>query len=69
MSNPQQPELRRSGHTPVDQDHAKETASTDALDAGGGVAPVPPGNEPGHHPPVEQDKPTGPPPSPDAGNA
>jgi hypothetical protein len=26
--------------------------------------PVPPDNEPGHHPPVEQDKPVGPPPGP-----
>lgn len=69
MPNPQQPELRRSGHTPVDDDHAEETASATGLGGAGGVAPIPPDNEPGHHPPVEQDKPTGPPPSPAAGDA
>jgi len=29
-----------------------------------GLGPIPEANQPGHHPPVEQDKPTGPPPQP-----
>lgn len=72
MATPQQPELRRSGHTPVDQDHAEEMAA-DTPSAPGrprgrrGTAPVPPENQPGHHPPVDQDKPTGPPPEPTTG--
>lgn len=56
MSKPQQPELHRSGHTPADPGHAKETAGG-ALGAEGGLAPVPVDNQPGHHPDVEQDKP------------
>jgi hypothetical protein len=72
MANPQQPELRRSGHTPVDQDHAEEVAA-DSRSAPGrprgrrGTGPVPPENQPGYHPPVDQDKPTGPPPEPATG--
>src|SRR5689334_3823245 len=34
----------------------------DPRDAGPG--PIPEDNQPGHHPPVEQDKPSGPPPKP-----
>ena len=69
MATPQQPELRRSGHSPADQGHAEEVAA-EARGTGRagrparGAGPVPPGNEPGHHPPVEQDKPVGPPPVP-----
>jgi hypothetical protein len=57
MSRPQQPELERSGHTPVDEArHSKEVAG--APPPGGGKAgPVPPANRPGHHPEAEQDQP------------
>jgi len=69
MANPQQPELRRSGHTPVDQGHAEEIADSGrgtraGRRSGRDAAQVPPENEPGHHPPVEQDKPVTPPPTP-----
>lgn len=63
MSNPQQPELRRSGHSQVDQGHAAEVAGRKPgtrprrrTDPG----PVPPASEPGHHPEHEQDKPADP---------
>jgi len=56
VSKPQQPELHRSGHTPVDPAHAKETVSGGG-GASGGLAPVPEANQPGHHPEVEQDEP------------
>jgi hypothetical protein len=56
MDRPQQPELERSGHTPIDQEHRD--------DLGPAVPPpekgrtrVPPANRPGHHPALEQDKP------------
>ena len=59
MSNPQQPELARSRKTPAqDQD-----AVAGVLDGQRGLGadaprgPVPPENQPGHHPPEEQDKP------------
>jgi hypothetical protein len=63
MSNPQQPELRRSGHSPVGQDHAAEVAggrpgTRERRRAG--PRPVPPHSEPGHHPEREQDKPADP---------
>jgi hypothetical protein len=59
MGKPQQPELGRSGHTPVDQGrHAKEAIQGQgrpgAEDATG---PVPEDNQPGHRPDKEQDKP------------
>ena len=52
------PELHRSGHTPVDPDHAREMAdaATPPTEQGR-TGPVPPANQPGHHPAVEQDKP------------
>jgi hypothetical protein len=53
------PELHRSGHTPVSPDHASEVADTSRGKGGGpGAAPLPPANRPGHHPDIEQDKPT-----------
>lgn len=53
------PELHRSGHTPVDPDHAAEVAERRSMQpTDHGTAPVPPANRPGHHPDVEQDKPT-----------
>lgn len=58
---PQQPELRRSKRTAVDQDTWEvEAGKVPDADAGG-VAPVPEDNLPGHHPEQEQDKPEGPP--------
>ena len=59
MSNPQQPELARSRKTPAqDQDavagvlDGQREIGTDAP-----RGPVPPENQPGHHPAEEQDKP------------
>lgn len=59
MSNPQQPELARSRKTPAqDQD-----AVAGVLDGQRDVTadaprgPVPPENQPGHHPSEDQDKP------------
>lgn len=59
MSNPQQPEIGRSRKTPS-QDPDSAAA---IIEAGhrptddGAVGPVPPENQPGHHPSTEQDKP------------
>lgn len=62
MSDPQQPELRRSGRGDVTQEGRRETHEADAdLKTSGKAGPVPPANRPGHHPDVEQDKPTAPP--------
>ena len=59
MSNPQQPELARSRKTPhQDQDSVAavvEGQPHQPTDAPRG--PVPPENQPGHHPAQEQDKP------------
>lgn len=59
MSNPQQPELARSRKTPAqDQDAVAaviEGQREPEADAPRG--PVPPENQPGHHPAEEQDKP------------
>lgn len=58
MARPQQPELARSAKTDLDPDHietglqGQRTPST-----GGETGPIPPENQPGHHPPKEQDKP------------
>jgi hypothetical protein len=59
MSKPQQPELGRSGHTPVvEGQHAKEVIQgQDQPEAEGSTGPVPEANRPGHHPDNEQDKP------------
>lgn len=59
MSNPQQPELARSRKTPH-QDQDSVAAVVDGrghLEADAPRGPVPPENQPGHHPTEEQDKP------------
>ncbi len=59
MANPQQPELARSRKTPALDPDATEAVltaeGTPVADRPRG--PVPVDNQPGHHPPVEQDKP------------
>jgi hypothetical protein len=59
MANPQQPELARSRRTPALDPDATEAVltaeGTPVSDRPRG--PVPVDNQPGHHPPVEQDKP------------
>lgn len=59
MSKPQQPEIARSRKTPSqDPDSAAAVieGSRPPVDDGA-QGPVPPDNQPGHHPPEEQDKP------------
>lgn len=58
MGRPQQPELARSAKTDLDPDHV-ETGLQGQKTPGtaGETGPVPPDNQPGHHPPKEQDKP------------
>ena len=59
MSKPQQPEIGRSRRTPSqDPDSAAAVleGSPRLTDEGPG-GPVPPENQPGHHPAKEQDKP------------
>jgi len=59
MSNPQQPELARSRKTPA-QDADAVAGVLDGQREPGADAPrgpVPPENQPGHHPAQEQDKP------------
>lgn len=56
MSTPQQPELHRSGRGPSDPKSAKAKVDGPGADEGG-VGPIPPDNQPGHHPEHEQDKP------------
>ncbi|HET6809472.1 MAG TPA: alpha/beta fold hydrolase [Acidimicrobiales bacterium] len=58
MPNPQQPEIRRSGRSPVDESATKEALTaqeTPPVREDG--HPVPEDNVPGHHPEHEQDKP------------
>jgi hypothetical protein len=55
-SRPQQPELARSGRTPVDPDHAPDLAERPTGEDGADRL-VPPENRPGHHPDREQDVP------------
>ena len=59
MSKPQQPELGRSGHTPVvDGQHAREVIEGEGQPGDeGSLGPVPEDNRPGHHPDQEQDQP------------
>lgn len=57
MSNPQQPEIRRSGRGEVVQDAVK-TRHGGTTEDSGDPGPVPEANEPGHRPEVDQDKPT-----------
>lgn len=59
MSNPQQPELARSRKTPA-QDQDAVAGVLDGQREIGAAAPrgpVPPENQPGHHPNEDQDKP------------
>ncbi len=59
MSNPQQPELRRSGQTPsLSPDAiAGELKAYDRPESGRTKGPVPPGNRPGTHDGPDADKP------------
>src|SRR5205823_3118837 len=58
MARPQQPELARSGKTDIDPDHVATGLQGQPTPATGGeTGPVPPENQPGHHPIEEQDKP------------
>jgi hypothetical protein len=59
MPNPQQPELARSRKTPgQDPDAASAVIEGQhGVDVDAPRGPVPPDNQPGHHPPTEQDKP------------
>ena len=58
MARPQQPELARSGKTDLDPDRiGTELESRKPLRSGGETGPVPPENQPGHHPDQDQDKP------------
>lgn len=55
---PQQPELARSGRTDLDPDRiGTELESRKAPRSKGRTGPVPPDNQPGHHPDEEADKP------------
>jgi hypothetical protein len=55
MGRPQQPELGRSGHTPVTEgQHAKEVIQRQGQPGEkGATGPVPEANRPGHHPESE----------------
>jgi hypothetical protein len=54
MPNPQNPELRRSEEGNI---RPRTELGPDPHDVGGETGPVPPDNQPGHHPQQEQDKP------------
>ena len=56
MSNPQQPELRRSEYTPATQD-AWVNDVGGATEGEEDLAHAPEDNRPGHHPEHDQDKP------------
>jgi hypothetical protein len=59
MSNPQQPELARSRKTPAQDQDAVAGVLDGQQDVGADAprGPIPPENQPGHHPAEEQDKP------------
>lgn len=57
MSNPQQPELRRSGKGATDDASAKANIENSQPTDSGGSGHIPEENRPGHHPEKEQDKP------------
>ena len=58
MARPQQPELARSAKTDLDPDHVETGLQGQKQPATGGeTGPIPADNQPGHHPPEEQDKP------------
>lgn len=64
MTKPQQNELRRSGKGATSDDSTKTKVTVDgAHEADQPQGRIPPDNRPGHHPDVEQDKPSGPPPT------
>jgi len=59
VTKPQQPEMRRSGLGNTDQDALEAVArESDVPDEKGRVGRIPQDNRQGHHPAVEQDKPT-----------
>jgi hypothetical protein len=63
VSEPQQPEIARSRRSAASESAAKAKATKAAVSSKGDArGPIPADNLPGHHPEVEQDKPTGPPP-------
>src|SRR3954447_9424767 len=57
MTTPQQPELARAKRSPAAESSAKLRATSSPPADTGAVGAVPEDNLPGHHPPVEQDKP------------
>ena len=58
MARPQTPELARSAKTDIDPDHVETGLQGQPTPKSGGeTGPVPPDNQPGHHPAKEQDKP------------
>ena len=59
MSNPQQPELARSRKTPAQDQDAVAGVLDGQPDIGAEAprGPIPPENQPGHHPAEEQDQP------------
>ena len=61
MAKPQQPEIARSGRGAVDPAAVKEQLSAPVPGGGesGDLGPIPEDQLPGHHPDVEQDKPSG----------
>lgn len=61
MTTPQQPELARSRRSAASPESAKLRATRKAPRVSSDSGPVPDENLPGHHPPVEQDKPDHPP--------
>jgi hypothetical protein len=61
MTEPQQPELARARRSAASPSAAKSRARRPSPPTRDFAAPVPEDNEPGHHPDVDQDKPTRPP--------
>ncbi|HVW33494.1 MAG TPA: hypothetical protein VHL53_13225, partial [Acidimicrobiia bacterium] len=58
MARPQQPELGRHAKTDLDPNHVETGLEGQTQPATGGeTGPIPADNQPGHHPPAEQDKP------------
>lgn len=57
MDRPQQQEIERSGHTPIDQESRDAFGPASPPDESGRTGRVPRDNRPGHHPPREEDKP------------
>jgi hypothetical protein len=62
-STPQSPDLARSGRSAAEPKSAKAHADLPPVETGPD-GPIPADSAPGHHPDVEQDRPTGPPPLP-----